>query len=115
MAYVRHLLQSVEMGQVTNARASKDYHPGNDQWNLGASSIVNHAIGIAPSKDNYWSTEVQPGNKWGNSTKEPHNRLQAVVSSLTTGPVAPSDKIGLSNVSLILRACDQGGRLLTPD
>jgi len=115
MVYVRHLLQSVEMSQVTNARASRDYHPGNDQWDTATSAILNHAIGIAPSKDNYWSVAKQSGSKWGPNTKEPHSRLQAAAISLTTGPVAPSDKIGLSNVSLIMRSCNSAGLLLTPD
>lgn len=115
MAYVRHLLQSVEMSEVTNARASRDYHPGNDNWDTATSAIINHAIGIAPSKDNYWSVEKQSGSKWGPTTAEPHSRLEAAAISLTNGPVAPSDKIGLSNVSLIMQSCDSSGRLLTPD
>jgi len=115
MAYVRHLMQSVEMSEVTNARASMDYHPGNGNWDTGTSAIINHAIGIAPSKDNYWSIANESGSKWGPKTAEPHSRLEAAAISLTTGPVAPSDKIGLSNVSLIMRSCDSSGRLLTPD
>lgn len=31
MSHVRHILQAVEIPAVTNARASGDYHPGNDQ------------------------------------------------------------------------------------
>ena len=54
MSHVRHVLQSVELPAITNARASGDYHPGNDQWKLGVSSLLAHAVGIAPSKDNYW-------------------------------------------------------------
>ncbi len=54
MSHVRHVLQSVELYAITNARASGDYHPGNTQWNIGTSSILAHAVGIAPSKDNYW-------------------------------------------------------------
>lgn len=54
MSHVRHVLQSVELYAITNARASDDYHPGNGQWNIGTSSILAYAVGIAPSKDNYW-------------------------------------------------------------
>jgi len=115
MAYWRHLLQSIELPSVTQARASNDYHPGGDQWRLGLTSMLLHAIGLAPSKDNYWSTDVQPGNKWGNTTKEPHNRLQAAVSSLSTGPVATSDAIGMSDVDLIRKSCAADGLLLQPD
>jgi hypothetical protein len=115
MSHVRHILQSVEMHTVTNARASGDYHPGNGQWNTGTTALLAHAVGIAPSKDNYWSTAVQSGTHYGPSTKEPHSRLQSAVITLTNGPVAPSDKIEASDTALIMRCCDAGGRLLSPD
>jgi hypothetical protein len=43
---------------------SEDYQPGNDQWKIGISSILAHALGIAPFKDNFWTTSDQPGNKY---------------------------------------------------
>ena len=74
MSHVRHVLQSVELPAITNARASDDYHPGNDQWNIGTSSILAYAVGIAPSKDNYWSTPQQDGTHYGPDTREPFPR-----------------------------------------
>ena len=67
MAYPRHVMQSLEVPAVTQVRASCDYHPGNTagcsfpycQWNIGTSSLLAWAVGIAPSKDGFWSTEVQ--------------------------------------------------------
>ena len=38
------------MFAVTNARASHDYHPGNDNWYTGKTAILAHALGVAPSK-----------------------------------------------------------------
>ena len=38
--------------------------------------------------------------------------MQGLISSYSTGPVAPSDMIGRSNVSLIMMACAADGRLL---
>ena len=35
--------------------------------------------------------------------------------SFSAGPVAPADRIGSSDVALIMRACDASGRLLSPD
>jgi hypothetical protein len=60
---------------------------------------------------------VQPGypKKYPSGYTEPHSRLHAAVASLSTGPVIPSDKIGASDVGLIMRSCDKAGRLLTPD
>ena len=61
------------------------------------------ALGLAPSKDNFWSTP-QPGGRYGNHT-EPFNALQATIAALSTGPVQPSDAVGHSNVELILSTC----------
>ena len=47
------------------ARASGDYQPGNDNWKIGVSSIFMDAIGVAPFKDNFWTTTDQPGNPYG--------------------------------------------------
>lgn len=63
-------------------------------------------------QDNFFSTDKQGTNRKG---IERFNRLQAVVSTLSTGPVFPSDAVGDSDVALILRSCDAGGRVLRPD
>lgn len=63
-------------------------------------------------KDTYWSTQFQPGNIFGPFRNEPYSRLQAAVSTFSTGPVAPSDGIGFSDAQLILRSCTSGGLLL---
>jgi hypothetical protein len=41
--------------------------------------------------------------------------LQSAVLSFSAGPVAPADRIGSSDVALIMKACDASGRLLSPD
>jgi len=113
MSLCRHILQSLEIPAVTQARASTDYHPGATQWTLGVTSIFAHAVGLAPTKDNYWSTSVQPGNPYKDNPTEPYTRLQSAVSTLSAGPVAPSDKIGYSDAALILKACMADGTLLS--
>ena len=114
MSWSRHILQSVELQAVTQARASDDYHPGNEQWEpLGLTGMFAHAIGIKPTKDNFWSTQGESG-RYKKDT-EGWNRLQAVVSTLSTGPVAPSDMIGGSDAKLIMRSCNDDGLLLQPD
>ena len=65
MAWVRHLLQSLESPAVTNSRASNDYHPASlalNQWAIGVTSILLDALGLRPSKDNYQSKVSEPGN-----------------------------------------------------
>jgi len=117
MSHVRHVLQSVEMAAATNVRASRDYQPGNDNWNTGTTAILCHAVGLAPSKDNYWSTADQSEfpSRYPDGTREPHSRLNSVASTLSGGPVAPSDKINASDVGLIMHCCDSTGRLLSAD
>ena len=48
-------MQSIAIPVVTQNRASRDYQPSNtthwDQWIIGDSSILSHAVGLAPSKD----------------------------------------------------------------
>ena len=98
-------MQSVELQAVTQARASGDYHPGSNQWQVGISSIFADALAIRPTKDNFWSVPTESNGKvpgtdqceapYNNScgklrgyglVNEPFNRLQAAVSTLTAGP-----------------------------
>eukprot|EP01012_Entosiphon_sulcatum_P006732 TRINITY_DN13233_c0_g1_i2.p1 TRINITY_DN13233_c0_g1~~TRINITY_DN13233_c0_g1_i2.p1 ORF type:complete len:763 (+),score=129.91 TRINITY_DN13233_c0_g1_i2:23-2290(+) len=114
MSWGRHILHSVSLPAVTNARASGDYSQGrSQQWRIGISSVFADAVGLLPSKDNYWSKSEQPGNRY--NSNEPFPALQSAVSSLSAGPVAPSDMIGGSDPELIMRACTAGGKLLRPD
>lgn len=116
MSMVRHILQSVELPAVTQARASGDYHSDlTDQWKLGDSSILADAIGIYPTKDNAWSVAVQPDNPYHDKRTEPNSRLQYAVMTFSRGPVAVSDGIGYSDTALIMRSCTKDGRLLQPD
>ncbi|KAK7102674.1 uncharacterized protein [Littorina saxatilis] len=112
MAGSRHIMHALQTPVVTQARASMDYHPGRDQWKIGVSSIFSYAMRIAPFKDNFWSTSDQPGNKYKQT--EPSPETQVIVSVLSTGPVGPSDRIGYSNVSLIMRCCNAEGLILKP-
>ncbi|CAK0821955.1 unnamed protein product [Prorocentrum cordatum] len=118
MSHCRHIMQSLEIPAVTNARASGDYHAGGDQWSpLGTTGIFGWSVAVAATKDSFWSTDVQTGSPYGDhaTIREPYNRLQAVVSTISKGPVAPSDKIGCSDSALILKSCASDGRLLQGD
>ncbi|GAB5367539.1 hypothetical protein AAMO2058_001239300 [Amorphochlora amoebiformis] len=113
MSWPRHALQSVEIQSVTQARASDDYHPGNDQWRIGVTSIFAHAIGLAPLKDTFWSNSTLRG-RYGDD-REIAPRLQAAVATLSTGNVSPSDKINWTNVDIVQRCVDSNGKILAPD
>merc|ERR1719326_1824327 len=108
MPYPRHALQSVEIPAVTQVRASDDYVPnasGPDQWRLGSSSILAHALALAPFKDNFWTTTVEPGASTGPGGHDLAVWREAVVATLSTGPVTPADGIDYQNKELIMRSC----------
>jgi len=112
MSYSSHILQSLEIQSVTQARISDDYHPGNSQWIIGTTSMFSDALAIRGSKDNYWSNRTEEG-RYGNRT-EPWPRLQTVSSILSRGPVYVSDEIGFSDVDLVMKTCQKDGTLLQP-
>lgn len=54
MSLSRHILQSLEINAVTQARVTNDYATnfeyGGEQWRLGVSSLFVSALGLAPFK-----------------------------------------------------------------
>ncbi|XP_059175515.1 uncharacterized protein LOC131955424 [Physella acuta] len=114
MSYSRHILQSLEVPAVTQARVSEDYHPGGRQWNIGISSMLADAVGLAPFKDTFWTTEQQTGSPYGADT-EPLTELNSLLATLSTGPVGPGDGIGYINLTLLMRCCDSTGQILQPN
>ena len=89
------MMQSVEIQNVVSIRASDDYQPGNNQWDIGLTDIWTWAIGLAPFKDTFWTTKEQPGyanhGKPINKT-EWHPELEAAMATLSMGIVGISDK-----------------------
>jgi hypothetical protein len=102
----------VEVAAVTNIRASNDYAAGlHPQWMIGHSSIFAHALGLAPSKDGYWSAQTQADSPWPGRI-EPFPRLQSAVAHYSRGPVAFADRAGAADAALVRMHCDADGRLL---
>lgn len=112
MSWTRHALQSVEISTVTQIRVSGDYHPGNDQWMIGDSTILAHSLGLAAFKDNFHTTSTQAKCKF--TDKEPNPVLETYIAALSGGPVGPSDAVGGANKTLIMATCMADGRLLKP-
>ena len=121
MAYPRHLMQSVEIPAVTQIRVSGDYQPSNSQWNIGDSTILAHAVGLAAFKDvsqlaynnivlmqwcsslqNFRTSASQPDCKKFHEMTESYPALETYVAALSGGPVGPSDQMGTANVTLIM-------------
>jgi len=128
MEMARFVLQSSTLASVTQIRASDDYNPAGDSnctppacnlpvqsntYYIGTTSLLAWALDLAPSKDSFWSTSAQPGNPYG-GVAERYPAMQAAVAALSRGPVQVSDGVGYSDRELILRTCDEAGRLLQP-
>jgi hypothetical protein len=117
MPYLRFVLASLESPAVTQARASDDYmreSSGVPNWKIAGQSLLFDALGLASSKDGFWTTSAQPGNPYGATEIENFPLLQSAVATLSAGPVQIGDGIGFSNVSIILKSCRADGRLLQP-
>lgn len=120
MAYPRHTLATLQMPTATQIRASDDHVPGKtggdstSQWKLGYSSMLAWALGLAPFKDNMWSTAEQPGSSCGANAMEITPSLHNAASTFSAGPVSPGDGVGMSDVPQIMRSCTASGRLLHP-
>lgn len=106
MAGPGHLMDVVHRRTTTTARTSIDYRRDVSkesywpQYHIVA--MIADAVGVRPFKDNFRSTEK-------------HAEAEALISALSTGMVAPSDKIGASKRDIIMRTCRADGLLLKPD
>ena len=108
---------SLEM--VTNARASNDYAEGDNLIRVPQSGLLMWALGVRPSKDNFWSHNVSDSPYQHAGVNNPANpgsncELNAMVATLSTGPVGISDKIGATNKTIVMATCDSEGRILQP-
>ncbi|CAL1533037.1 unnamed protein product [Lymnaea stagnalis] len=112
MSLPRHALQSLELPAVTQARASDDYHLGEDQWKIGVTSHLADALGLAPSKDTFWTINHPVNNRYNKSEANP--TLQVVTAVLSTGPVGPGDIVGGTNRTILMGCCDEEGLILKP-
>ena len=122
MATPTHALASLHFPAVTNFRAGGDFKGGHS-YDIGISSLFIWALGAAPSKDTFWTTDNMPlAPKIGGCEHNPcppdHTNisleLHTILAILSTGPVGFSDAPNMTNASLIMRTCQQNGTLLKP-
>jgi len=113
-AYPRHTLMGLEIPVVTQQRVTMDYQLTDNNWRTGVNSLWVYSLGQIPYKDIFWTTPVQHAPKYP-QTKHPYVELDALVASLTTGPIGPSDGINMTNAELLMRCCNADGLILKPD
>jgi len=82
----------------------------------GTSSMLAAALGLAPSKDTWWSekTFAPPNPKYPSDARENFPAVEAAVATFTAGPVQPGDSAGHTNRPLVMCSCTKDGTLLKP-
>lgn len=112
MPWTRHILQSLSNPAVTQIRVSDDYQPGNGQWQVGDTTMLAHAMGLASFKDTFRTLITESNCKF--MVPEPNPELETFVAALTGGPIGPSDTASNFNRTLIMSTCMADGLLLKP-
>lgn len=111
------LLNTLNFEAVTNGRASGDY-AGTSNWNVGGTSLLFWAMGLRPSKDNFWSGDGQkrqPGFAPSITNPGTNGELNAILATMSTGPVGPADGAGQHNATRLMRTCAADGTILQPE
>jgi hypothetical protein len=91
MSLPSDLMESLNMAAVTNYRASGDY-AGQNNFDIGGSALLAFAVGLRPSKDNFWThrpeSQVQTGKPWNVGANPGKNcELNAIIATMSCGPV----------------------------
>ena len=109
------LLNSLQFNAATNGRASDDYQ-GTSNWDIGGASLLFWAMGMRPSKDNFWSGDGQKRQMgFDQSNPGTNGELNAILATMSTGPVGPSDGAGQHNTTRLMRTCAADGTILQPE
>ncbi len=117
MASPEFFMQQLKHNNATHARVSHDYKGGLAKsffWvPFHEASLFAWSVGMWPFKDNFQTTVGQRSTYMIIPEASPLE--EAMIASLSGGPVGPSDRIGASDRELIMRTCRQDGLLLKPD
>lgn len=106
-------LDSVRHGAITNARASEDNFPTNEnRWRIGYTAMMLGALEVMPFMDVIWTTPHQPGNAY--KVDRDNIEFQAIIAALSAGPVGIGDGLGLTNASLVAMFAAPDGTLVRP-
>jgi hypothetical protein len=99
MPLPRHVLQTVEYGNVTTMRVSDDRFDRNRWDTFLYTSRLASALGVWPWADVFMSTETD----------------NVLIATLSAGMVGNGDKIGAENKENLLRAVRMDGVIVKPD
>ena len=117
MATPADLIAAAQLDRVVAVRTSDDYRFADDPgllwtWFLTVNRLV-APLGLWPFKDCFFSNpEPDPDDPISGDV---HAELEALLSAMSGGPVGIGDRIGRTDRSIVMRTCDDEGRLLQPD
>jgi hypothetical protein len=110
-------MQALLYPAVTNVRASPDYRDYPNHY-VGHGFLIAWALGLAPSKDVFWTTANQPTHDDYPTCAKGRNRsnaeLDVVLAAFSTGPVGIGDAVGYTNVTRARALARADGLLLPP-
>ena len=80
----------------------------------GCGGVVARRTG-RPSKDNFWTSDGQKRQMgFDQSNPGTNGELNAILATMSTGPVGPSDGAGQHNTTRLMRTCTADGTILQP-
>lgn len=118
MATPADLMLAASLDRVIAVRTCDDYRFADDPaflwtWFLTVNRLAN-TLGLAAFKDCFFSNpDVSTADDAIDG--DPHAELEALLSALSGGPVGIGDRIGRTNREIVMRTCDDDGRLRRVD
>lgn len=115
MASPADFLQTLTLRNVTSIRTSGDYKyfVGNGAlwaWFL-YNNVLARALGLWPFKDVFLTRRDGDGPRDG----DPHAEAEALLATLSAGPVGIGDRVGRTELDLLWRCCRRDGVIVKPD
>ncbi len=118
MATPADMIAATSLERVIAVRTSDDYRFSDDPallwtWFLTVNRLV-RPLGLVPFKDCFFSNGA-PGHGADPIDGDVHAELEALLSAMSSGPVGIGDRRGRTDRGIVMRTCDDDGRLLQPD
>jgi hypothetical protein len=113
MATPADLIEAARLPHVVAVRTSDDYRFAADPavlwvWFLTVNRLAG-SLGLPAFKDVFFSQTPTPGADAIDG--DPHAELEALLASLSAGPVGLGDRIGHTDRDVVLRTCNDDGSL----
>ncbi|MEM9747734.1 MAG: hypothetical protein AAF945_13640 [Actinomycetota bacterium] len=118
MATPADLIAAAELDRVVAVRTCDDYRFAEDpaflwRWFLMVNRLAG-ALGLTVFKDCFFSS-ADVGDGSDAIDGDPHAEVEALLSALSGGPVGIGDRIGRTDREVVMRTCDDDGRLRRVD